>query len=114
MSKVFAVCEPFKLVGGIPSKAVDLSPAIEYGELEVLLPHTQSLTVTVPTVQALNKKLEGFSDNDYILPIGDPILMSTVAMIASTKNGGRVKFLKWDKKLSRYYPIQVDISGKAV
>lgn len=113
MPKVFVVCEPLKNINGVLSKAMDLTPALEFGDIEILLPHAQSLMVTVPTVRALKEKLKDFSDMDYILPIGDPVLMSTVAMIAGDRNSGRVKFLKWDKRNSKYYPIQVDNTGKA-
>jgi hypothetical protein len=109
MSKVFVVCEPISRKEGIAK--MDLSPAAEYGELEVLLAHTQSLFAPVPTVRKLREKLENYSEDDYILPVGDPVLMSTVAMVAGEMNNGRVKFLKWDRILRRYIVIQVDISG---
>lgn len=114
MGKVYVVCEPLKKVHGVDVPAMDLSPAAEHGELVVLLPHSQSLLSTVPTVRALKEKLRSFSDEDFILPIGDPVLMSTVAVVASYQNSGRVKMLKWDKNISRYLPIQIDISGKAI
>ena len=113
MSKVFAVCEPFKLKEGVPTKAVDLSTASEFGNVEILLNQTQSSVATVATVRTLQDKLKDFGEDDYILPLGDPVLIATVAMVASDINGGRVKYLKWDKKTQRYYSIQVDKSGKA-
>lgn len=111
MSKVYIVCEPVSSKDGVAK--MDLSPALEYGELEVLLKHSQSLLAPVPTVRSLRDKLENFSENDYILPVGDPVLMSTVAMVAGEKNRGRVKFLKWDRLQRRYLVIQVDTSGAA-
>lgn len=91
---------------------MDLTPASEYGQLVILNPHSQSLFAPVPTVRRLLDKLETFTDNDYILPVGDPVLMSTVAMVAAKKNHGRVKFLKWDRIARRYIVIQVDSSGQ--
>ena len=108
--KVFIVCEPMSSDG---VAKMDFSSATEYGELVVLLKHTQSLLAPVPTVRKLRNDMEAFSDDDYILPVGDPVLMSTVAMIASEKNHGRVKFLKWDRQQRRYLVIQVDTSGAA-
>lgn len=109
MSKVFVVCEPVSHREG--GAKIDLSPAAEYGEIEVLLGHTQSLFAPVPTVRKLREKLEHFSDDDYILPVGDPVLMSTVSMVASEMNHGRVRFLKWDRIQRRYLVITVDTSG---
>lgn len=111
MSKVFVVCEPASKDG---ASKIDLTPALEYGEIEVLLQHSQSLLAPVPTVRKLRDKLENFCDEDYILPVGDPVLMSTVAMVAAHANHGKVKFLKWDRIQRRYMVIPVDISGKSV
>ena len=108
MSKVYVVCEPVSKDG---TGKMDFSPAMEYGELEVLLAHSQSLLAPVPTIRRLREKLETFSDEDYLLPVGDPVLMSTVAMVASYFNHGRVKFLKWDRIQRKYLAIQVDTSG---
>lgn len=114
MNKVFIVCEPTHTVDGVTVASVDLSPAAKFGATEVLVPFTQSMLATVPTVRMLKEKLKYFSDEDYILPIGDPVLMSTVAMVAGEQNGGRVKFLKWDKLIKGYIVIQVDTSGRAI
>ena len=108
---VFVVCEPVSHVDGKPK--IDLTPAMKYGDLEVLLKHSQSLLAPVPTVRSLRDKLRNFSDDDYLLPVGDPVLMSTVAMVAGYFNHGRVKFLKWDKFQRGYIVIQVDTSGAA-
>ena len=111
MSKVYIVCEPVSREG---VAKVDFSPAMEYGELEVLLSHSQSLLSPVPTIRKLRDKLENFGEDDYILPVGDPVLMSTVAMVAAHMNHGRVKLLKWDRIQRKYLVIQVDISGVAL
>ncbi len=108
---VFVVCEPVS--NRDSTSKFDLSPALEYGELEILLGHTQSLLAPVPTIRKLREKLKDFNDEDYILPVGDPVLMSTVAMVAGFFNYGRVKFLKWDRIQRRYLTIQVDTSGAA-
>lgn len=106
---VYCVCEPTSHKEG--GSRIDITPAAEYGEIEILLGHTQSLFAPVPTVRKLRDKLAEFSDDDYILPVGDPVLMSTVAMVAAEMNNGRVKFLKWDRIQRRYMVITVDTSG---
>lgn len=109
MGKVYCVCEPVSHKEG--GARIDITPASEYGEIEILLAHTQSLLAPVPTVRKLREKLADFCDDDYILPVGDPVLMSTVAMVAGEMNHGRVKFLKWDRIQRRYLTITVDTSG---
>lgn len=112
-STVYAVCEPTHKIAGAERSAMNLTPALEYGELVILMPQSQSMLAPVPTVRALKEKLRNFTDEDYILPVGDPVLISTVAMVAAQQNGGRVKFLKWDKIQKKYFVIQVDTSGRA-
>lgn len=114
MSKVYVVCEPTHRIGDNLVKTMDLSPALQYGELEILLPNSQSLYSPVPTVRALREKLKDFSDEDYILPVGDPVLISTVAMVAGEINNGQVTFLKWDKPTRKYLAITVDSYGRSL
>lgn len=112
--RVFVVCEPTSIIGGQPVKLMNLAPAVEFGDIEVLLPNNQTLFNTVPTVRALRDSLVDFNDADYILPVGDPVLMCVVAMVAADMNKGRVNFLKWDKKFKKYFSIQTDVYGKAI
>jgi len=112
--RVFAVCEPTHIIAGEPVKSVNLKPAIEYGDVHILLQNNQTMFATVPTIRTLRDKLHDFGDDDFILPVGDPVLMSMVAMVASDINHGRVNYLKWDKKARRYYSIQTDVHGKAL
>lgn len=111
---VYIVCEPTQTVAGASRRIMDFTPALEHGDLVVLMPQSQSMLAPVPTVRALKEKLRNFTDNDFILPVGDPVLIATVAMVAAEQNGGRVKFLKWDKHEHRYFTIPVDTSGRAI
>lgn len=114
MPIVYAVCEPTHKVDGVDVKLINMAPAREYGDLVILLPTQHTLLAPVPTVRALREKLKNFTDEDYILLVGDPVLMATVAMVASDLNKGRVNYLKWDRRLRRYYSITVDAYGREV
>ena len=109
-NRVFIVCEPTSPEG---RPKIDFSPAAVFGQIVVLNKHSQSLLAPVPTVRRLLDQLKDYSDGDYILPVGDPVLMSTVAMVASRVNGGRVNVLKWDRNTHRYLVIPVDATGSA-
>lgn len=115
MSTVFITHEPYERTenGGMRSK-FNLNPAAEYGNLEVLIPAGNSLISSVPTVRTLREKLRGFSDEDYLLPVGDPTIMMAAGAIAAEFNGGKIKVLRWDKQQQRYVMIQVDTTGKAL
>jgi hypothetical protein len=100
--KVFVVSE---------SPKHNIAPALDYGEIEVVLPPSQSQIIfsSAPTVSRIKRVLEVFSDDDYLLFIGDPTAIAILATVAAAKNNGRFKCLKWDKQERRYLPIQIDI-----
>jgi hypothetical protein len=89
----------------------DISPAMKFGEIEVLLPsNTQIAFSTVPVVRRLRRKLMDFSDKDYILLTGDPVAIGLACAIASFNNGGRYTALKWDRREFLYIPVKVDVT----
>lgn len=92
----------------------DMTPALRFGDPEVLVPAGRALFAPVLTVRTIKEKLANFGDEDYLLTIGDPSIIAVAAMVASEINKGRVKLLKWDRQLQEYLPIQIDTSGRAV
>ena len=115
MSTVWVTHEPFERTedGSLRSK-FNLTPASEYGDIEVLVPAGMSLLSSVPTVRMMRDKLRSFSDEDYLLPVGDPSTMLIAGTIAAEFNHGRVKILRWDRALKRYIVIKIDTSGKSI
>jgi hypothetical protein len=109
MKKVYIICEPTRFQNGVEVKSVDLTPTTLWGEPVVLLPNMQSLISPESTVATLREKLATFDDSDFLVPIGDPVLMCLAATVASDVNNGRVAYLKWDRKLSAYVPIHAAI-----
>lgn len=87
--------------------------AEKYGELELLLPNNSQIVLSSgPTVRRLNQKLKNFSDDDYLLLMGDPSAIGIACAIASSNNRGRFKCLKWDKREFRYYPVEINLYEK--
>ena len=91
--------------------AHDFTPAAKYGDLEVLIQHNKPVLLTVPIIRILRRKLQNFSDNDFIIATGDPSLMMITAGVAAQMNRGRFTLLKWDRRASSYIPIIVDLNG---
>lgn len=114
MSKVYCVTEPITYRDGVPTPLFDVSPALKYGELEILAKHNNSMFASVPMVRHFRDKLKDFSDDDYILPVGDPVTIATVAAIASDINNGYFKMLKWDKKSRNYLVVEINAYGAAL
>jgi hypothetical protein len=104
MAKVFVVQETMKH---------NVLPAQQYGELIFLLPPQVQIGFSPgPMVNKMKRALQRFTDEDYLLLIGDPAAMSIAAALASEYNNGKFRFLKWDKREMKYYPIAVDLNQK--
>ena len=104
MSKVFVTQEVDRR---------DVFPARKFGELKLLLPSSAQVVLSVdPTLQKIRRGLRDFSNDDYLLLSGDPIIMGLCMMVASEVNRGLVTTLKWDKREKDYYPVSVDFYGK--
>jgi hypothetical protein len=106
---VYCVTEPIKMENGSPIPLFDLTPAAQFGEIEILLKHSQSFIDPTPLIKPLYEKLVNFGNDDYILPTGDPTMIALVGALCAYINDGRFKVLKWDKRNRAYYGVQIDI-----
>jgi hypothetical protein len=88
----------------------NILPAQAFGELVFLLPPTLQITFSPgPIVVRMERHLQGFTDDDFLLLIGDPAAMAAAGALAAKHNNGKFKLLKWDKREMKYYPIQVEV-----
>lgn len=105
MARVFVVQE-------VPGR--NITHAFDFGQVEVLLnPGVHVVLSPGPIAKRMREKLATFTDDDFIVPIGDPAAIAMAASIASHFNGGRYKLLKWDRETERYYPVAIDIGLRA-
>jgi hypothetical protein len=84
----------------------DLSPAGKFGQMITILPTGRPDMGIEAIKQAMRRALSDFSDKDYLLLIGDPLVMATASITAANANAGRVRFLRWDKWAKAYTPIE--------
>ncbi len=104
MPKVYVVSETLQH---------NVTPALKFGDIETILPpNAQIIFSVVPAVRRIQRKLEKFTDEDYLVLIGDPSAIGIVCAIAAARNNGRFKLLKWDRREHVYIPIQVDLNKK--
>ena len=88
----------------------DLSDALEFGDLEILIPAKEQVSLSsMPTVRRMERKLSKFTDQDYLVLAGDPVCIGIACAVAALNNNGRYKVLKWDRLDERYYPLDVDV-----
>lgn len=101
-SRVFVIQETMKH---------NLLPAQAFGELVFLLPPGQQISFSPgPIVVKMERLLRTFTDNDFLLLIGDPAAMACAGALAAKHNNGKFMLLKWDKREMKYYPIQCDVN----
>lgn len=91
-------------------KGKNLLSATEYGELTFLLsPKENIMFDATPVVKRISSGLENFTDEDYLLLIGDPIAIGIATYYAAKNSKAKVRFLKWDNREYKYYPVEVEL-----
>lgn len=101
LARVFAVQE---------RNRIDLSDAWNYGEVVVCLPESKHIFDNPrELMRTLELKLKGFSDNDFLLAIGDPAAIAVASVVALRENGGKAKMLRWDNKEHKYKLTNIDM-----
>jgi hypothetical protein len=91
----------------------DLSDAASFGDLDVLIPAHEQITLsTEPLKRRMQRKLQHFTDKDYLLFAGDPVAIAIAGALACAYNKGKFKALKWDRLEQKYYPVEFDLYFK--
>jgi|TARA_Y100000310_G_C20301387_1_gene631951 hypothetical protein len=104
MSIVYIVQEPANR---------NFTPAKKYGKLKSLVPDRVQVQISAaPVIRRLRGELKDFSNNDYLLLSGDPIIIGLAIVVAGENNMGRINVLKWDKQEKTYNPIEIDLYPK--
>jgi hypothetical protein len=96
-------------------KGRDLSSALEFGELQVVVP--ADIQITPDTIEEVYGLITGALSNfdplkDYLLLSGDPVVMCLAYQVADEEafiqhNIARVSVLRWDRIDSRYIVFDI-------
>lgn len=105
-ARVFVVNEPSKDDG---SRTMDISPASDHGELVFLCPAGNPPLDLRPMVDQMKNLLKDFSSEDFLLPVGHPMLIAVAGALAARASGGRIKMLLWKGRDSCYRPVVADL-----
>lgn len=110
MSRVFIIQRHYRRdrVSGerIP---FDVTPAEEFGELVYLLEDDANPHNPGPVIRRLMEALGDYSDDDFLLLIGNPCLIGWATALAAGYNDGRIRLLQYDRHNRRYIPVQSDL-----
>ena len=93
-----------------PDEKKNILSAKDFGEFKFVFPEKLNLIWRPEeTVSIAKKELRYFNDQDHLLLIGDPALIGICTAVAADYNRGKVKFLKWDNREFKYYPVEVEL-----
>ena len=105
--------ERFVYVIQQPAPNINILSASDFGYLVICLPNRdQAILSTAPYVQKMKKNLQDFRKQDYLLAVGDPVIIGISTAAVSEVTAGQFNILKWDKREFRYYPLEVDMYQK--
>jgi len=111
MSKVYAPQVPSKYDPAtklwVPT--LNLDHAKSFGEVVVMLPPNANRLHINPLVTALRDQMKDFTEEDYIIAVGDPSLIAAAACIAARKTGGLLRVLKWDRQSNSYIAVEANV-----
>jgi hypothetical protein len=89
----------------------DTSAAEQYGELVTVLPNGISVSNSPVILDLVREKFATFSDEDFIVAIGDPAAIAMCVMCASMVNGGRINLLRWTRWTTSYQNLKLEVSS---
>lgn len=110
MTTVFIVQKQMRFddeTGELVSRFKTLDKAERFGKLEYLLSPSAHPFNPPNIIGDLHEKLKGFTDEDFLLLIGNPALIGMATAVASHYNGGKLKLLQWSGRQGDYAEISV-------
>ena len=105
--RVFIVNEP---LGSGGKRVIDLSPALEFGQMVHVLPAGQVVNDPDTLTNALRAGLADFREGDYLLLVGNPAAIGCATALAASLTGGSVNLLRWHGHQRRYEAMSVDLA----
>lgn len=84
----------------------NISPAERFGKLQFILTPRQTIARPEEVIAKMDLILRGYTDDDYLLLIGNPVLIGWATALAAAHNSGRVQLLVWSGKEKDYTPVK--------
>ena len=88
----------------------NLLPARDYGEIRVMLTEHDVRKGLPHCMLRLREKMAEFRcDKDFLILVGDPVLMGIAMIFASEMSEGDFQILRWDRERYKYDPIDIRV-----
>lgn len=110
MPRVFIPQVPsrFDTNSGAWMPTVNIDPAKKFGELNVMLPPEANRLELSSIVSVLKRMMKDYTDQDYVLALGDPMIIAVAAVIAE-RAAGSLRLLRWDRMERQYVLMETSI-----
>ncbi len=94
-----------------PRDTINISSAKKYGEIKVLTTRSNLINYDQKAVVLqIEEGLLDYSEDDYILCLGDPIIIGIASAIAAINNDNCLNLLKWDRQEQQYMPFTINLN----
>lgn len=117
VSRVFVVQEPFHKVKGQVVPRIPLHTLEEFGPITYLCSWSELRDDTnddmtqkraAELYHKIRTKLADYSNDDFLVLLGNPALGAMATLIAAECNNGRVSILDWVRDAGAYRIIDID------
>lgn len=90
------------------SPSINIGPAGEHGQIEVMMPANSAFYASADLVRELREKLKAYSfeRGDSILALGDPAILAVAGSVLAQWTN-RYRILKWDRIVKRYLMVEI-------
>ncbi len=87
---------------------VNIDPAKKFGELNVMLPPEANRLEVSSIVSVLKRMMKDYGPDDYVLALGDPMIIALASVIAE-RAAGTLRMLRWDRMSREYMLVEVSL-----
>lgn len=110
MTKVYVPQVPskFDVATNLWIPTINIARANKFGEVVVLMPPNGNNASPNSIYESLFTCLKDFTDDDYLVSAGDPVLLAMCAMVCAIKVVDELKFLRWDRIAQEYLVVKVN------
>jgi len=110
--KVYVIHEPVRRdkQTGQMIPVFDLQPASRFGVLTFVLPGGNRPPLSPEAVlPQIRDAMMAYTEDDYIVTVGDPALYVWAAALAAHGTNGAVNLLKWNAREQSYYAAKAQL-----
>lgn len=94
-----------------PRDNINISSAKKYGEIKVLTTRSNVINYDQDSVVLqIEEGLLDYNEEDYILCLGDPIIIGIASAVAAINNDNYLNLLKWDRQEQKYIPFTINLN----